>query len=48
MKSEENLPMSFRGEAVQRCGRMTNRQQMNDDGWQVITIAHPEPPAQVS
>ena len=39
---EENWPRGFRGEVVQRCGRT------DDDGRQVITIAHPEPSAQMS
>ena len=47
-KFEENWPRGFRGEVVQRCGwmdgRSTDGQQMTtDDGWQVITTAHPEP-----
>ena len=37
MKFEENWTWGFRGEVVQICGRM------DDDGQQVITIAHPEP-----
>ena len=41
MKFEENLPRGFREEVVQRCGR-------TDDGRRVITIAHPEPAAEVS
>ena len=36
MKFEENWPRDYR-EVVQRCGRT------DDDGRQVITIAHPEP-----
>ena len=40
MKLEENWRRSFRGEVVQRCLR-------TDDGRQVITIAYPEPSAQV-
>ena len=41
MKFEEIWPRGFRGEVVQRCER-------TDDGQGVITIAHPEPSAQVS
>ena len=41
MKFEENWPEVFREEVIQRCGQMKN-------GRQVITIAHPEPLAQVS
>ena len=41
MKFEENWPRGFRGEVVQMCGQM-------DGGRRVITIAHPEPLAQVS
>ena len=37
MKFEENWPRGFKGEVVQRCERT------DDDGRQVITIAHPEP-----
>ena len=40
MMFKENWPRGFR-EVVQRCGQM-------DDGRQVISIAHPEPLAQVS
>ena len=40
MKFEENWPSGFREEVVQMCGWM-------DDGLGVITIAHPEPSAQV-
>ena len=36
MKFEENWPRDYR-EVVQRCGWT------DDDGRQVITIAHPEP-----
>ena len=48
---------SFRGNFVQRCGRTTDGRVDNGrtddgrktvDGWQIITIAHPEPPAQMS
>ena len=42
MKFEENWFRGFR-EVVHRCGRTDD-----DDGWQVITIAHPEVLAQVS
>ena len=42
MKFEENWPRGFRGEVVQRGYGRT------DNGRQVITIAHPEPFAQVS
>ena len=38
MKFEEIWPRGFRGEVVQMC----------DDGQGVLTIAHPEPLAQVS
>ena len=38
---EEIWPRGFRGEVVQRCER-------TDNGRRVITIAHPEPLAQVS
>ena len=41
IKFEEIWPRGFRGEVVQRC-------RGTDDGWRVITIAHPEPLAQVS
>ena len=37
MKFEENWPRGYRGEVVQMCERT------DDDGWKVITIAHPEP-----
>ena len=37
MTFEENWPRGYRGEVDQRCGRT------DDDGWQVITIANPEP-----
>ena len=37
MKFEENWPRGYRGEVVQRCGRTDNNR------WQVITKAHPEP-----
>ena len=47
MKFQENWPKGFRGEVVQRCGRTdlgrTDGRTMDDDGRQVITIAHPEP-----
>ena len=43
MKFEENLPMGYRGEVVQRCGRTKDGRTTMDDGRQVITIAHPEP-----
>ena len=42
MKFEENWPRGFREEVVQMCGWTDN------DGWQVITKAHPESLAQVS
>ena len=42
MKFEENWPRGFIREVVQMCGRRT------DDGRQVVTIAHPEPLAEVS
>ena len=41
IKFEEIWHRGFRKEVVQRCGR-------TDDGRRVITIAHPEPLAQVS
>ena len=47
MKFEEIWLRGFRGEVVQRCERM-DRDGQTDDGWGVITIAHPEPLAQVS
>ena len=37
MKFEENWLRGYRGEVVQRCERT------DDNRWQVITIAHPEP-----
>ena len=39
MNCEENWPRGFR-EVVQRCGWINGQ---TDDGWQVITIAQPEP-----
>ena len=45
MKFEEIWPRGFRGEVVQRCGRLTDgRTDETDDGRRtgVITIAHPE------
>ena len=50
MKFEENWRMGLRGEVVKSVdGRTTNRERTaTDDGRQVITIAHPEPSAQVS
>ena len=42
MTFEENWPRNFRGDVIQMCGKM------GDDRQQVITIAHPEPSAQVS
>ena len=42
MKFEENWQRGFKGEVVQTCGRT------DDDGQQVITIAYPEPSAQMS
>ena len=46
MKFEENWPRGFKGEVVQRCLRTSDGR--TDDELQVITIAHPEPLAQVS
>ena len=43
MKFKENWSRGFRKEVVQRCGQTTDGQ-MREDGWQVITIAHPENP----
>ena len=40
MKFEENWP---RGEVDERCGQMDGQRTMDDDGQQVITIAHPKP-----
>ena len=45
MKFEENWHKGFREEVVQRC-LLTVK--LTDDRGQVITIAHPEPLAQVS
>ena len=45
MKFEEIWPWGFRGEVFQMCERMDRQ---TDDGRGVITIAHPEPSAQVS
>ena len=45
IKFEEIWPRGFRGEVVQMCGR-TDR--WTDNRRRVITIAHPEPLAQVS
>ena len=45
MKFEEIWPRGFREKVVQRCGWTDRRM---DDGQGVITIAHPEPSAQVS
>ena len=47
MKFQENWPRGFRGKIVRMCGRTTDGRTA-DDGQQVITIAHPEPSAQVS
>ena len=46
MKLKEIWPRGFRGEVVQMC-EWTDRQ-TTDDARGVITIAHPEPSAQVS
>ena len=43
--SLKKIGPGFRGEVVQRCGQTDGQ---TDDGWQVITIAHPEPSAQMS
>ena len=49
MKFEEIWPRGFRGEVIQRCEQTYGRKDgQMDDGWRVITIAHPEPLAQVS
>ena len=49
IKFEEIWLRGFRGEVVQRCERMDRPMDgWTDDGWRVITIAHPEPLAQVS
>ena len=53
IKFKEIWSSGFRGEVVQRCDRtdgQTDRQTVGqtDDGRRVITIAHPEPLAQVS
>ena len=46
MKFEEIWPRGFRGEVVHRCEWTDG--QMTEDGREVITMAHPEPSAQVS
>ena len=45
MKFEEIWPKGFREEVVQMCEGTDG---WTDDGWGVITIAHPEPLAQIS
>ena len=45
IKFEEIWPRGFRGEVVQMCERTDGQ---TDVGRRVITIAHPEPLAQVS
>ena len=45
MKFEEILPRGFRGEVVQMHERTEGQM---DEGRRVITIAHPEPLAQMS
>ena len=45
IKFEEIWPRGFRGEVVQRSEWMVRQ---TDDGWRVITKAHPEPLGQVS
>ena len=47
MKFEDNWPRRSCSK-VWTEGRTDNGQMTTDDGWQVITIAHPEPSAQVS
>ena len=47
MKFEKNWLRGFRGDVVQRYLR-TDGRPTADDGQQVITIAHPEPLAQVT
>ena len=42
MKFEKNWPRGYRIEVVRMCERMDDRR-MDDDGRQVITLAHPEP-----
>ena len=49
MKFEEIWPRGFRGEVVQMCERTDGqRDRQTDDGRGMITIAQPEPSAQVS
>ena len=49
IKFEEIWPWGFRVEVVQRCDRTDGRMDRHtDDRRKVITIAHPEPLAQVS
>ena len=43
MNFEENWPRGYRGEAVQRCGRKDAGRWTDDNGREVIIIAHPEP-----
>ena len=48
MKFEDNWHRGLRRGRLKVDGRWTTTDGWTDDGQQVIIIAHPEPPAQVS